>query len=124
LFRTKKELENIQYLELDEEEAKLKKEYVESLNIITNDMFDWIKNKKTVEVNFWKFYSRMKGEIHFDEYNKIECTIISVSRDIIEIQKPDSKTTVKFKFKIDPNRKMWFCGKDYIEYVETNDLEF
>ena len=56
LLRTKKELENIQHLELDEEEAKLKKEYVEFLNTITNDMFNWIKNKKTIEVNFWKYY--------------------------------------------------------------------
>jgi len=79
-------------------------------------MFNWIKNKKTIEVNFYKLYSRMKGEIYFDEYNKIECVIISVSKDIIKIKK-NSQDSITHTFTINPNKKMWLCNKDYIKYI-------
>ena len=64
----------------------------------------------------------MKEEIHFDEYNKKICKLISTNKDEIKIEykfelfgRIETNNRI---FKCEARFKKWYCDKDYIEYIE------
>jgi hypothetical protein len=122
LLKTKPELSYIEYIEFEEEEMRLKNIYLREKDELKERMLNWISNKTEIEVNFIKYYARMKGEIHFNEYDKKICKIISTDKDEIKIEKKFELfgriETNNRIFKCDTDSKKWYSGKDYIEYIE------
>lgn len=122
LLKTKSELSNIEYIEFEEEEMRLKNIYLREKEELKEQMLNWISNKTEIEINFIKYYARMKGEIHFDEYDKKICKIISSNKDEIKIENNFELfgriETNNRIFKFDTDSKKWYSGKDYIEYIE------
>lgn len=108
-------------IEFEEEENRLKNIYSNKQKKLKEQMFNWIKHKTEIEVNFLKYYAKMRGVIHFDKYNKKICKIILSNKDEIKIEykfelfgRIETNSRI---FKCEPSSKRWSCGNDYIEYI-------